>query len=100
MKINNPEIKDEKTIEQNAEEIFEESNEPEEEIKEYSETLYTSDHPSNKKEAIKSRSRWESTSTIEKNVDDIDKKREIYKTTTACSDRLRQMRQTGNNLSL
>ena len=88
MEISNPENKDETTIEQNSEDIFEESNEPEEEIKEYSETLYTSEHPSHKKEVIQSRTRWESTSTIEKNVDDIDKKREIYKKTTAGSDRL------------
>lgn len=88
MEISNPEIKDEKNMEENAEEIFKESNEPVEEVKEYSETLYTSDHPSHNKKIIQSRTRWESTSTIEKNVDDIDKRRGIYKTTTAGSDRL------------
>ena len=89
MDIANPEIIDEKSIEQNEEDFSEEISEvEEEEIKEYSETLYTSDHPSHKKKTIQSRARWESAITIEKNVDDIDKKREIYKTTTAGSDRL------------
>ena len=89
MEITNPEIIDEKPIEQNEEVFSEEIDEAEEEeIKEYSETIYTSDHPSHKKEVIQSRTRWESTSTIEKNIDDIDKKRGIYKATSSGSDRL------------
>lgn len=89
MDTTNPVIKDEKPIEQNEEVIPEETSETEEqEIKEYNETLYTREHPSYKKNEIQSRRSWESTGTIEKNVDDIDKKRNIYKQTSSGSDRL------------
>jgi len=46
-------------------------------ITEYNETLYSSDHPSKKKQKTYKRNRWESTTTIEKNVDTIDKKKPI-----------------------
>ena len=59
-----------------------------EEIKEYSESLYTSDDPNFKPEKKPRRNSWESTSTIEKSVDQIDKKRKIYKKTSAGSDKL------------
>ena len=89
MKITDIEIKDDKRVTQNEEVFAQEIKKVEdEEIKEYNETLYTSDHPSYKKNVIQSRTRWESTSTIERNVDEIDKKREIYKATTSGSDRL------------
>jgi len=69
---------DEDTEETNQEEVVnfkptEETNKTP--ITEYHETLYSSDHPASKgREPYKRRS-WESASSIEKNVDDIDKKK-------------------------
>ena len=87
--IKNPITEDEEPVEKN-EDIFPDETEHIEiqEIKEYHETLYTYDHPSFKKNQMQSGKGWESTSTIEKNVDEIDKKRNIYKQTTSGSDRL------------
>ena len=55
-------------------------------ITEYHETLYSSDHPSKKGKETWKRKSWESTSTIEKNIDTIDKKKIVYKKTSAGSD--------------
>jgi len=93
--IDVPIVEDEETPKQNDEvkeelkkEVNVETSEETEElpITEYHETLYSSEHTSkNGKETWKRRS-WESTSTIEKNVDAIDKKKIVYKQTSAGSD--------------
>ncbi len=93
--IDVPIVEDEETPKQNDEvkeelkkEVNVETSEETEElpITEYHETLYSSEHTSkNGKETWKRRS-WESTSTIEKNVDAIDKKKTVYKQTSAGSD--------------
>jgi len=79
----NDEVKEELKKEVNVETSEETEELP---ITEYHETLYSSEHTSkNGKETWKRRS-WESTSTIEKNVDAIDKKKIVYKQTSAGSD--------------
>lgn len=93
--IDVPIVEDEETPKQNDEvkeelkkEVNVETSEETEElpITEYHETLYSSEHTSkNGKETWKRKS-WESTSTIEKNVDAIDKKKIVYKQTSAGSD--------------
>lgn len=93
--IDVPIVEDEETPKQNDEvkeelkkEVNVETSEETEElpITEYHETLYSSEHTSkNGKETWKRRS-WESASTIEKNVDAIDKKKIVYKQTSAGSD--------------
>jgi len=89
IEINNNISDKEKISDEHNEEVIEEKNDFEDqEIKEYNQTLYTCDDPSYKKNEQERRIRWESPSTIEKNVDEIDKNREIYKKTTAGSDRL------------
>lgn len=40
-------------------------------IKTYKETLYSSDHPQQKKKQLQSRQRWETAEIIGKNIDDI-----------------------------
>ena len=85
--IDIPIIEDEETTKQEEKVSFETSEETEEPpITEYHETLYSSEHPSKKgKETWKRRS-WESTSTIEKNVNTIDKKKTVYKQTSSGSE--------------
>ena len=102
--IDIPIIEDEEPIQQGPikqkEEVFLETNEVTEEppITEYHETLYSSDHPSKKgKEALRRKS-WESTSTIEKNIDTIDKKKTGYKQTSAGSNDIE--RKVDNLLSI
>ena len=87
MEIDIPIIEDEETTKQEEKVSFETSEETEEPpITEYHETLYSSEHPSKKgKETWKRRS-WESTSTIEKNVNTIDKKKTVYKQTSSDSE--------------
>jgi len=84
--IDIPIIEDEEITEK-KEELFFETNESTEEtpITEYHETLYSSEHPSKKGKETLRRKSWESTSTIEKNVDTIDKKKTAYKQTSAGS---------------
>ena len=84
--IDIPIIEDEETTEQ-KEEIFSENCKETEEtpITEYNETLYSSEHPSKKGKETWKRRGWESTGTIEKNVDTIDKKKTAYKQTSAGS---------------
>ena len=93
--IDIPIIEDEETPKQNdevkkelKEEVTLETSEETEErpITEYHETLYSSDHPSQKGKETWKRKRWESTNIIENNVDIIDKKKTAYKQTTADSD--------------
>jgi len=84
--IDIPIIEDEEPIKQ-KEEVFFESSEVTEEppITEYHETLYSSEHPSKKGKETWRRKSWERTSTIEKNVDTINKKKTVYKQTSAGS---------------
>ena len=79
----NDEVKEELKKEVNVETSEETEELP---ITEYHETLYSSDHPSKKGKETWKRKSWESTSTIEKNVDAIDKKKIVYKQTSAGSD--------------
>ena len=82
-------IEDEETPKQNEEVNIETCEETEElPITEYHETLYSSDHPSKKGKETWKRKSWESTSTIEKNVDKIDKKKIVHKQMSAGSDRI------------
>ena len=84
--IDIPIIEDEEPIKQKEEVFFETSEVTEEPpITEYHETLYSSEHPSKKGKDTWRRRSWESTSTIEKNVDTIDKKKTVYKQTSAGS---------------
>jgi hypothetical protein len=78
----NEEVKEELKKEVNFETCDETEELP---IKEYHETLYSSDHPSKEGKETWKRKSWESTSTIEKNVDTIDKKKIVYKQTSAGS---------------
>lgn len=79
-------IEDEETPKQNEEVNIETCEETEElPITEYHETLYSSDHPSKKDKETWKRRSWESTSTIEKNVDTINKKKIGYKQKSAGS---------------
>lgn len=86
--IDIPIIEEEPT--KQKEEVFLETNEVTEEppITEYHETLYSSDHPSKKGKETLRRKSWESTSTIERNVDMIDKKKTVYKQTSSGSNEL------------
>lgn len=92
--IDIPIIEDKEPIKQEPvkqkEEVFLEASEVIEEppITEYHETLYSSEHPSKKGKETWRRKSWESTSTIEKNVDTIDKKKTVYKQTSAGSNDL------------
>lgn len=85
--IDIPIIEDKEITKQEEKVSFETSEETEEPpITEYHETLYSREHPSKKgKETWKRRS-WESTGTIEKNVDTIDKKKTVYKQTSSGSE--------------
>jgi len=93
--IDIPIIEDEETPKQN-EEVKEESmkeanietsDETEElPITEYHETLYSIDHPSKKHKETLKRKSWENTSTIEKKVDAIGKKKIVFKQKSAGSD--------------
>jgi len=89
--IDIPIIEDEEPIQQGPikqkEEVFLETNEVTEEPPntEYHETLYSNEHPSKKGKVTLRRKSWESTSTIEKNIDTIDKKKTGYKQTSAGS---------------
>ena len=79
----NEEVKEELKKEVNVETCEETEELP---ITEYHETLYSSDHPSKKGKETWKRKSWERTNTIEKNVDTIDKKKIVYKQTSAGSD--------------
>jgi len=81
----NEEVKEELKKEINIETCEETEELP---ITEHHETLYSSDHPSKKDKETWKRRSWESTSTIEKNVDKIDKKKIVHKQMSAGSDRI------------
>ena len=86
MEIDIPIIEDEETTKQEEKVSSETSEETEEPpITEYHETLYSREHPSKKGKETWRRRSWESTSTVEKNVDTIDKKKTVYKQTSAGS---------------
>ena len=82
-----PIIEDKETTKQEEKVSFETSEETEESpITEYHETLYSREHPSKKGKETWRRRSWESISTIEKNVDTIDKKKTVYKQTSSDSE--------------